>query len=288
MNKDTPAESRYRRRLIQFSCGAASAVAAKLTIAKHGHAGVVVIRAFVEEEHEDNGRFSSDVQAWLAHPITIIRDEKYGASVMEVWRRERYIKGPNGASCARAVKRKPLAAFTVVGDILVVGFTAEEENRAEDIRANNPGQSFEFPLIDASLGKSDCLAMVERTGIKLPEMYLLGFNNNNCIGCPKGGDGYWDRVRTHFPQRFYQIADIQEAIGPGAYFLKGKDGGRMKLRDLPVGAGRHREPEIACSFFCDIAEQDIAALPEVSTESEASTDAALSTLPPAKEEKESR
>ncbi len=131
-------------------------------------------------------------------------------------------------------------------------------DRAEKIQSDNPGQDFEFPLIDANLSKADCLAMVERAGIRLPAMYLLGFNNNNCIGCPKGGAGYWDKVREEFPVRFYQIADIQEAIGPGAYFLQGEDGGRMKLRDLPIGAGRHKEPEISCSFFCDIAEQDIA------------------------------
>lgn len=68
----------------------------------------------------------------------------------------------------------------------------------------------------------------------------------------------WLAWREVFPERFYQIADLQEAIGPGAYFLQDEaTGGRMKLRDLPLGAGRHKEPEIQCSFFCDIAEQDI-------------------------------
>ena len=30
-------------------------------------------------------------------------------------------------------------------------------------------------------------------------MYDLGYPNNNCIGCIKGGMGYWNRIRKDFP-----------------------------------------------------------------------------------------
>lgn len=248
-----------RRIVVHFSCGAASAVAAKLALAVYSPQQVAIVRAWIEEEHADNDRFSADCERWFNHPITILRDEKYGASVLEVWRRERYIKGPSGASCARALKRKLLASFSQPGDLHSVGFTAEEEDRLDEIRRNNPTMAWESLLIERGLKKSDCLAIVERAGIKLPAMYELGFNNNNCIGCCKGGKGYWNRVRQHFPERFIEIADIQDSIGEGAYFLKDDEtGGRMRLRDLPLDAGKHKEPEISCSFMCVMAEQDIA------------------------------
>lgn len=247
-----------RRIVVHFSCGAASAVAAKLAIACYGHNRVAIVRAWIEEEHKDNDRFSADCERWFGHPVTILRDEKYGASTLEVWRRERYIKGPSGASCARALKRKLLAAFSRPGDLHSVGFTAEEEDRLDEIRRNNPTMAWESLLVERGLKKSDCLAIVERTGIELPEMYKRGFNNNNCIGCPKGGKGYWNRIRREFPERFIQIADLQESIGEGAYFLQDTEtGGRMKLRDLPLNAGRHTEPEISCSFMCAMAEEDM-------------------------------
>jgi len=245
------------RIVVHFSCGAASAVAAKMTLSKYGHSVVTIVNAFLVEEHEDNERFRADCQKWFGHPITVLRDEKYGASTLEVWRRECYIKGPNGAPCARALKRKLLAAFSQPSDVHVIGFTIKEETRCDILAANNPDMLIEYPLIEANLMKSDCLAIVERSGIKLPAMYKLGFNNNNCIGCPKGGLGYWNHVRTVFPERFEQIADIQDSLGEGAYFLYDKKNGkRLRLRDLPPDAGNHKEPEISCSFFCDMAEQE--------------------------------
>ena len=102
--------------------------------------------------------------------------------------------------------------------------------------------------------------MIEGAGILLREMYRLGFHNANCIGCPKGGEGYWNKIRDVFPEQFVQISKIQESIGPGAYFFRDrKTGQRYGLKDLPVGKGHYpSEPAISCSFFCDLAEQDIA------------------------------
>lgn len=47
---------------VWFSCGAASAVAAKLTVQQYGRNEVRVINCPVAEEHEDNLRFLRDVQ----------------------------------------------------------------------------------------------------------------------------------------------------------------------------------------------------------------------------------
>lgn len=241
------------RKVVQFSCGAASAVAAKITVAKGGN--VVVVNAFVKEEHEDNRRFLSDIERWLGVPIIVLRDEKYGASAYEVFRRKRYTKGAFGAPCRAAVKGDVLDAFARPGDIPVIGYTVEEQDRADGFLDRN-GHIGEFPLIDAGLTKADCLAMIERAGIRLPAMYALGYNNANCIGCVKGGAGYWNKIRRDFPDRFDEMCRIEDAIGPSAYLMRDRENGvRISLRQLDPQAGRHDTTVPECGFACHRAEE---------------------------------
>lgn len=242
-----------------FSCGVASAVATKLALFDRGHEGFVILNAFIAEEHPDNQRFLADCERWFEHPIVQVRDAKFGASALEVWRRERFIKsGKWGASCSRALKRGLLAAHSLPHDAFVLGFTVEEQDRLDRFYDANAGRKVLTPLIDRNLTKADCLAMVERAGIELPAMYRLGYANNNCIGCCKGGMGYWNKIRRDFPDRFNEVADIEEMIGPAAYlFRDAKTGVRFPLRQLPPNAGRHVEPDIECSTFCMMAEWEI-------------------------------
>jgi hypothetical protein len=237
-------------------CGAASAVATKLTLETYPRERVVIVNAFIKEEHEDNRRFLADCEAWFGHPITTLADTKYGASTDEVWRRERYIKGPNGAPCSRALKRKLLASIDQPSDLKVIGYTVEEMDRFEDLVSAFPDERFAAPLIERGLNHDDCLSICSRAGLVLPAMYRLGYRNANCIGCPKGGQAYWQAIRADFPERFAAVMAIQEEIGPGAYFLQFRSGPRkgerMPLRELPAGLGdMAREPGFTCSFLCD-------------------------------------
>jgi hypothetical protein len=239
-----------------FSCGAASAVATKLALAEYPPERVVILRAWILEEHEDNDRFSADCERWFGHPITVLRDEKYGASAIEVFKAKRYLKGLYGAPCRKALKSDVLEAAGLPGDVWVLGYTAEEEDRLNEFLDANNGQQVICPLIKHGLMKSDCLAMVERAGIELPKMYQLGYNNNNCRCCVKGGEGYFNRQRVDFPEHFAALADVQESIGPGAFLFRDrKTGERFSLRNLPPDKGRHKEPEISCSFYCVMAEE---------------------------------
>lgn len=245
-----------------FSCGAASAVATKLILAECDPEDVLIVNAFVKEEHEDNRRFLADCEKWFNHPVLVMRDEKFGASTDEVWRRKRFMKGLRGAPCSIALKRSILDSVTLPADIDVFGFTAEEEDRFEQLQGNHSERRMRAPLIEKSLGKDDCLAMVERAGIELPMMYRLGYDNASCIGCPKGGQAYWQSIREDFPERFATIQGIQESIGPGANFLRFRSGPRvnerMALSELPAGRGNMKsEPSFSCSFFCQLAEQEI-------------------------------
>ena len=252
------------RIVCQFSCGAASAVATKIILAQDRESEIVIVNAFVQEEDTDNRRFLADCESWFGRQITVLRDEKFGASTHEVWRRKRYMKGPRGAPCSLELKRKLLNAIAQPTDINVIGFTVEEEDRFFDLQDHLPGGNWRAPLIEKCLTKADCLAMLDLAHIQIPRMYRLGFENANCIGCPKGGQNYWMKIRECFPEQFIQIRAIQDEIGPGAYFLQHRSGPRkgerMPLSELPEGSGGmgSGEPSFSCSFFCEMARQDIA------------------------------
>lgn len=245
------------RIVAQFSCGAASAVATKLAIAQHPE--VHVLNAFLLEEHADNRRFAADCERWFGQPITVLRNEKFDGSAVRVFKYKQYMMGPNGAPCSRLLKRDLLDKWKQPGDVMVFGYTAEEQDRLDDFRGNFPDRPVLAPLIDAGLTKDDCKAMVLRAGIELPLMYRLGYDNANCIGCVKGGEGYWRAIREDFPEQFEAMCLLQDEIGPGSWFLRYRSGPRenerFPLRDLPGGAPRRNERLPSCSFFCEIAEQ---------------------------------
>lgn len=238
-----------------FSCGAASAVATKLAIANNDGKELVVAYTQVEEEHPDNKRFLKDCERWFGQEIVILRNEKYKASINEVFAREKYMGGIMGAPCTRALKREIRIKFQRPDDIHVFGFTAEEQHRVDRfIDANNDAEIWAI-LVEKGLTKQDCLAMIDRAGIEIPEMYKLGYRNNNCIGCVKGGAGYWNKIRHDFPDVFKLRCEQPRTLGAKLVKLNGQ---RMYLDELPEGAGDYpTEEAIQCGILCEIADQEI-------------------------------
>lgn len=243
-----------QRVIAWFSCGATSAVATKLALAKWGDR-VVIARIILKGEHEDNDRFAADCEAWFGRPITNLSSKKY-EDHWQVIAGERYINGPQGAKCSAMLKRKVREDFQEFDDIQVFGFDADEErlqNRAADFRAHHPEIMVATPLLDDGLGKSDCLGLVERAGIEIPAMYRLGYGNNNCIGCVKGGMGYWNKIRKDFPQVFDRMAAQERALGRSC--IRTKQDGQVFLDELSPTRGRFEdEPRISCGITCFIAE----------------------------------
>lgn len=246
------------RVVCRFSCGAASACATKLTLARYPDQ-TRIVNAFLASEDADNRRFLADCERWFDRRIVVLRDAKYGSSAVAVWRKKRFIVNRSGAPCSRALKRDVLTADNQAGDVLVLGYTADKRdvdrfNRHIDAY---PEESLSAPLIEAGLTKRDCLQMVADAGIQLPRMYRLGYHNANCPGCPKGGEGYWNKIRVDFPERFEEVAAIQDMLGSGSYFFRNrKTGQRVSLRMLDPKAGRFRdEPPVNCGAICEVAER---------------------------------
>jgi hypothetical protein len=236
------------RRVVWFSCGAASAVAAKLTLAKHPDA--VIARVVIPSEHPDGDRFAAVCQKWFNSEIVNLKSDRY-ADTWDVWEKRRFLVGPKGALCTTELKKMVRHKFQRADDIQVFGYVSGEEHRAERFREQNFEVILETPLIASGLTKSDCLALIERAGIRLPAMYALGYENNNCIGCVKGGMGYWNKIRRDFPATFERMAKLERTIGRSVI-------NEVFLDELDPRAGRYQdEPNIECSLLCHIAEQDM-------------------------------
>lgn len=242
-----------RRVLAWFSCGDASAVACALALKDHQEA--VICRIHLPTEHPDNERFATDCARWYGREIVTLHDPE-GRTTWDVWEQRRYIAGIAGAPCTGELKKAVRFAFQRADDLHVFGFTVEERRRAETFRRNNPELDLSFPLIEAGLSKSDCHAIVRAAGIELPAMYRLGFDNNNCIGCPKGGAGYWNMIRLHFPAEFARMAELSRRLG--ARLIR-QDGQRIFLDQLRPETGRQKgEVSIDCSPFCEAVVKEVA------------------------------
>ena len=205
------------RRVVWFSCGAASAVAAKLAVDKYGDGCVVAYCDTMSAEHPDNARFFADVERWIGRKIEVLKSAKY-ESIDEVFVKRRYMSGVLGALCTTEMKKFPREAWQRPDDIHIFGYTSEERKRADNFEDRNPALMVEWILIDEEVSKKECLLRLENAGIALPVMYSLGFDHNNCIGCVKSqSPGYWNRVRRLFPETFQRRAEQsnQRRVGQG-------------------------------------------------------------------------
>lgn len=234
------------RRIVWFSCGAASAVAAKVTLERYPDAAIVYCDTS-KDEHPDNLRFRRDVERWIGKDVQIIKSEKY-ETVDEVNEKRRYMSGPKGAICTTELKKLPRFAFQEPDDIHIFGFTADEQKRIDNFVSRNPELNLEWPLRDAGIVKDETYRRVQAAGIVLPAMYILGFKNNNCIGCVKATSPvYWNKTRQFFPDRFALRARRSRELGVKLARYKGE---RVFLDELPVEAGGIIEEDISCGPEC--------------------------------------
>ena len=238
---------------VWFSCGAASAVAAKKTIELFGNTHRVrVINNPVVEEDEDNQRFLRDVEKWLGVEIETAINSKYpSCSAVDVWIKRRFMSGPQGAPCTLELKKMARQQYEMDNDIdyHVLGFTAEEEKRYINFRDRERGNTIHI-LGNLGISKADCYRIIQDAGIDLPRIYSMGYPNANCIGCVKASSPtYWNHVRKVHPEQFQERAEQSRDIGAKLVRYEGK---RVYLDELPPSAiGRPmKNMDFECGIFC--------------------------------------
>lgn len=231
-----------------FSCGANSAIATKLAIQKYGLDRVEIIYCDTGGEHPDNMRFLMDCEEWFGKKITVLKNDKY-EDHFDVWEKTGWINGIQGARCTTELKKVLRFQVQRVDDIQVFGYSIDEKHRADRFNKHQPEIITDFILIDNQMQKKDCLGLLQAAGIEIPAMYKLGFNNNNCVGCCKGGAGYWNHVRKVDPETFWKAARVERIVGHAILRIDGKP---VFLDELPPDAGNHKTEQISCDFLCQI------------------------------------
>jgi hypothetical protein len=231
-----------------FSCGVTSAIATKLAIEKYGKDNVKIIYFKIDQVHDDNTRFISECEQWFGKEVTSIQGEF--KTPLEVAYRFGYVNGPAGSRCTLELKKKLRQnlekEMEYDGQVFGFEYSKKEMLRATRFSEQYPSAKPLFPLIDAKITKKEALFMLEKVGIKKPSMYELGYHNNNCIGCFKGGMGYWNKIRKDFPEVFAATSEMEEKVGYSC--IKNKF-----LKDLKGTEGRDQvEIMPDCGNFCDI------------------------------------
>lgn len=234
-----------------WSGGITSAVACRLALEKYKNVRLIYIET--GSHHPDSLRFKTDCEKWYGQEIETWQNGKY-KNHFEVLLKERYVNGPAGAKCTKELKKnvraKIEAELNWSNQVWGFEFEKKEINRAIRFQEQYPHTNSLFPLIENKLNKNECAGIVQSAGIEIPEMYKLGYNNNNCIGCVKGGAGYWNKIRVDFPDVFKKMAETEREIK--ATCLK-DERGKIYLDELNPKAGNPSDIVTGeCGVFCQV------------------------------------
>ena len=228
-----------------FSSGVSSAVATKLACNELD----AIFYTHIDDQHPDTMRFVKECEQWFGRDVTIMQSPL--RSVENACRMASWIRSPAGAACTTRLKRNVRKAYERdhQGQLTIVwGIDYAESHRAERICESMPYHKHRFPLIDEKMTKTDAHQVLHASGISRPAMYDLGYHNNNCVGCVKGGMGYWNKIRVDFPDVFASRSAMERDIG---YPILGKRDGW--LDELHPERGRHAGPICGeCGIFCEL------------------------------------
>jgi hypothetical protein len=231
-----------------FSAGVSSAVATRLAIDEIDE----VFYIHIDDQHADTLRFVRECETWFGKPITILQSAHVSVqNAVFAGSKNGWINSPYGANCTRVLKKQvrqdwerqhadryPLR--------YVWGMDASEAHRAKRLRETMIEYDHSFPLIERGIGKTEAHEILKASGIARPAMYELGYHNNNCVGCVKGGMGYWNKIRVDFPEVFTARAKLEREVG--ASCING-----VFLDELDPERGRHEGPIVDdCGIMCEL------------------------------------
>ena len=234
-----------------FSAGVSSFVATYLLREELDH----ILYCHIDEQHEDSIRFLRECEKALGKKIEILQSPY--KSVENVINTFQFVNSRYGAKCTDVLKRRVRKEWEHGKKNLtyVWGYDLEEKHRADRIEEIESEYKHRFPLIERGLKKSDCHGILRDLGIARPKMYRLGYPNNNCVGCVKGGMGYWNKIRKDFPETFKKRAMQEREIGKTCLteVINGETK-QLYLDELDPNRGRmNKEIMEECGFLCQLA-----------------------------------
>lgn len=228
--------------IVSLSGGVASAVAADRAIQRHTRDAVSLWIADTRWEDEDLWRFTRDLMQRWGGPLIYYCD---GRTPLQVAEDEQIIPNQKHAPCSRSLKIRPFVKFLKehpkpVTVLLGLGWNEQHRmTKPKERYGEIEGITVDFPLMWKPLEYRPYQDVVRSWGIEPPRLYQMGFSHNNCGGrCVKQGIGEWIRLRHHFPDRFAEVRDWEQAQrakgGPRAAYgiVRDRTGGDVKSMTL--------------------------------------------------------
>lgn len=214
----------------------------------------------IADQHPDSIRFIKDCEKAIGKKIQIMKSREYRCAEDCIRTFGGFVNKKNGFSpCTNWLKKRVRKEWEEQHKdfeiTYVWGFDLKEKYRADRTVEDNPQAKHEFPLIDKNLSKEDVHGLFELTfDFARPKMYDMGYPNNNCIGCVKGGMGYWNHVRVDFQEVFESRAKLEREVGHS--ILKDGNGNPIYLDELEPDRGNmNMEIFPDCSIMCYLAEK---------------------------------
>jgi 3'-phosphoadenosine 5'-phosphosulfate sulfotransferase (PAPS reductase)/FAD synthetase len=212
-----------------LSGGLMSFYSAYLAIQKYGKENILLYFNDTKWEHPDLYRFLSDIKSYLDKEIFFDSD---GRNPEQVFFNEHFLGNDRVPLCSRILYAVRLQKYYQDGDNLIFGIGLEEHHRMQRIIAAyqvvyaKTGKycTLEFPLIDKKKKKSMVKEWFWNTGIRIPKLYFLDFEHNNCSGgCVRQGKKQWLHLLKTLPEIYREREDLEkrfmERFGKGT-FLK--------------------------------------------------------------------
>ena len=172
----------------------------------------------IADQHEDSMRFIKDCEKAIGKEIKILKSKEYKSveDCIRVFGGFRNARN-NFYPCTNWLKLRVRKEWEYEHKgyelTYVWGFDMDEKNRAERLIEANPQAEHEFPLIDKMFSKQAVHGYFNQTfDFPRPKMYDMGYPNNNCVGCVRGGMGYWNKIRKDFPDVFQKRAKLEREL----------------------------------------------------------------------------
>lgn len=202
----------------------------------------------IDDQHPDSMRFIKDCEKVLGKEIEILKSPyesvENAVKACGLFRIVHTGFAPCTAWLKKRVRKEWEQAHTDYDITYVWGMDCNEKHRADNLVDTMTDFEHCFPLIDRCLTKAEAHGMCESLGVKRPLMYDMGYNNNNCVGCVKGGMGYWNKIRADFPEVFESRAKLERKLNNKILkecFLDELDENRGRMSD---------EISTECDIFC--------------------------------------
>lgn len=261
-----------------WSGGITSAITCKLCIDLYGLENVRIIFIDTFNEDDDTYRFKKDCEKWYGKEIeTITRIGKKYEKIQDVWYKFKSLNVAGGAVCSSELKRELRKEWEKENDFKyqAFGFDIDEIKRVKSMTRNYRKTAKPiFPLLMFGYTKQDCVQIALENGLKLPNAYVLGFLNNNCLGtmCVQGGIGYWQKVQRDFPEKFDAMAKVEHDLSdlknePVTMCKDQSENGGLvflmhnpkfpNVKDISMMKGREPKPLMDCNGLdCGVKDMD--------------------------------